>query len=90
MNAISLHACKISFLLSASLAVIWVEKDNFINFFVVLFVLFVAVNEVLSYLTDRPMYLISSQIPGESKLSMERIVSFVLHSAVIFITIYFC
>lgn len=46
-------------------------------------------NEVLSYLTDRPMYLISSQISGESKLSMERIVSFVLHLAVIFITIYF-
>lgn len=35
MNAISLHACKVSFLLSAALAVIWVEKDNLINFFVV-------------------------------------------------------
>ncbi len=89
MNKSSFCGCKVSFLISALLSVIWVEKDNLMIFFVVLFGLFVAVNEVLSFLTDRPMYLMTSQIPGEDKLSLERVVSFILHLAVIVIAIIF-
>ncbi|MEE3387955.1 MULTISPECIES: hypothetical protein [unclassified Alcanivorax] len=87
MNKSSFCGCKASFLISALLSIIWVEKDNLVIFFVLLFGLFVAVNEVLSFLTDRPMYLMTSQIPGEGKLSLERVVSFILHLAVIVIAI---
>lgn len=87
MNKNSFFGYKVSFLVSALLSVIWVEKDNLMIFFVVLFGLFVAVNEVLYFLTDRPMYLMTSQIPGEDKLSLERVVSFILHLAVIVIAI---
>ncbi|MEQ3724687.1 hypothetical protein [Alcanivorax sp.] len=87
MNKSSFFVYKVSLLVSALLSVIWVEKDNLMIFFVVIFGLFVAVNEVLSFLTDRPMYLMTSQIPGEDKLSLERVVSFILHLAVIVIAI---
>lgn len=87
MNKSSFFGCKVSFLVSALLSVIWVEKDNLMIFMVVLFSFFVAVNEALSFLKDRPMYLTTSQIPGEGKLSLERVVSFILHLAVIVIAI---
>ena len=87
MNKSSFFVYKVSLLISALLSVVWVEKDNLVIFFIVLFGLFVAVNEVLSFLTDRPMYLMTSQIPGEGKLSLERVVSFILHLTVIVIAI---
>ncbi len=87
MNKSSFFVYKVSLLISALLSVVWVEKDNLVIFFIVLFGLFVAVSEVLSFLTDRPMYLMTSQIPGEGKLSLERVVSFILHLTVIVIAI---